>query len=261
MQMPDNSTNTAKQVKPSQFSLSPKQVEQYHEQGYLGPFRVLPEGEALVLRDRIEAEVLTTDGIVPKSRVTARHMDQRCVHDMVTRAEILDRMASIFGSDLLLWAVYFWFKKPDGKAIPWHQDGNYWPLEPMLNISAWIALDHVTPENGCVQIIPGSHKSVIGHVPSRGDTDFAQEADPQQVDPSKAVEMPLQPGEFFLFSERTLHASNANTSSATRYGLSMRVTIPIVRVSPVPPLWEGHECLLVRGEDKMGFNRIGSPQK
>jgi ectoine hydroxylase-related dioxygenase (phytanoyl-CoA dioxygenase family) len=53
------------------------------------------------------------------------------------------------------------FCKPPvtGKAIPWHQDGQYWPIRPIATCSVWIALDDATPENGCMRYIPGSHKA------------------------------------------------------------------------------------------------------
>jgi len=51
--------------------------------------------------------------------------------------------------------------KPGGeesKETNWHQDAPYWPMEQIGALSAWIAVDDVAIENGCVQFIPGSHK-------------------------------------------------------------------------------------------------------
>lgn len=51
--------------------------------------------------------------------------------------------------------------KPSGeesKATNWHQDAPYWPMEQVGALSAWIAVDDVTLDNGCMQFIPGSHK-------------------------------------------------------------------------------------------------------
>lgn len=51
--------------------------------------------------------------------------------------------------------------KPGGegsKETNWHQDAPYWPMEQVGALSAWIAVDDVTPDNGCMQFIPGSHK-------------------------------------------------------------------------------------------------------
>ncbi|MBM3264812.1 MAG: phytanoyl-CoA dioxygenase family protein [candidate division Zixibacteria bacterium] len=50
--------------------------------------------------------------------------------------------------------------KPGGeksRATNWHQDAPYWPMEQIGALSAWIAVDDVSVENGCMQFIPGSH--------------------------------------------------------------------------------------------------------
>ena len=65
----------------------------------------------------------------------------------------------LYGPDLLLWRTNFFVKNRGSKAIPWHQDFNYWPLEPPVIISAWIAVDPSTRQNGNLQVIPGSHRS------------------------------------------------------------------------------------------------------
>lgn len=51
--------------------------------------------------------------------------------------------------------------KPPGqqsKETNWHQDAPYWPMEPVGSLSAWIAVDDVTVDNGCLHFVPGSHK-------------------------------------------------------------------------------------------------------
>ena len=54
--------------------------------------------------------------------------------------------------------------------------------------------------------------------------------DPAAYDAGQAVNMELKPGEFFLFSERLLHASSKNASDKRRLGLSIRVTVPFVHI-------------------------------
>ena len=51
--------------------------------------------------------------------------------------------------------------KPPGqqsKETNWHQDAPYWPMDPVGALSAWIAIDDVSAENGCLHFVPGSHK-------------------------------------------------------------------------------------------------------
>lgn len=47
----------------------------------------------------------------------------------------------------------------------WHQDGQYWPIQPLATITAWIAIDAVDTGNGCLRVIPGSHtdKALLDH--------------------------------------------------------------------------------------------------
>ena len=45
-----------------------------------------------------------------------------------------------------------------GSKTPWHQDGEYWPIRPLVTCSVWIAVDEATPKNGCLRVIPGSHR-------------------------------------------------------------------------------------------------------
>ena len=236
--------------------LSDEETQRFRSQGYLGPYAAMTPEEMAGVRQHIDEHVLTRDG-PSRSRNQSRHMDDAVVYDLATRPEILDRMASLYGPHLILWATNFFNKEPGGKEIPWHQDLAYWPLEPLINISAWIAIDRVTVENSCVQVIPGSHKTVIPTVESTDEMAFNMEADPAHYDAIKAVNIELEPGEFFLFNEKLLHHSEPNRSDRRRLGMSVRVTLPIVKIDQdVSPLHPGHTASLVRGEDYMGLNRL-----
>ena len=237
------------------------EVRHFHEFGYLGPYTALPPTEMTAIRQRIDNEVISAPGPSPGNPLQARHLDHRLVHDLITRPEILGRLRALIGNDLVVWASYFFTKDPGGKEIPWHQDANYWPIEPPLNLSMWMAIDEVTTENSCVRVIPGSHRHVVPHVPAREGVAFGQEADPAYVDDAAAVDMVLRPGQFFLFNERLLHQSNRNTSNTRRMGLSARYTLPFVALldQEAPPLFPGHACVVVSGEDSFGLNRTQPP--
>ena len=240
--------------------LTSEEVAQFHALGYLGSYTLCSPEEMAAIRSRIETEVLTCDGPNPKNRLQCRHLDQRFLYDICANAAILDRAESLFGPDLVLWATYFFNKEPGGSEIPWHQDFNYWPLEPVVNLSVWLAIDTVTVENSCVNLIPGSHKKIIKHLPSREGMAFGEEADPAQVDATKAIPMALAPGQFFLFNERTLHQSNKNTSQKRRMGMTMRITVPFVKMThDISPLFPGHANIQLRGTDHLGFNRLTTP--
>jgi len=240
----------------TQFRLSPDEISFFHANGFLGPFNLCTVQEMAAIRAYIEQHVLTTAGPNPKNPLQCRHLDDPEVFRLCSHPSIVDRMKSLYGPDLVLWASYFFAKDPGGKEIPWHQDLNYWPLEPVVNISAWLAIDKCTPENSCVRIIPASHKRALPHVPAPGAMAFQEMADLTFVDESKALDMPLDPGQFFLFNEKLLHQSHQNRSNLRRIGLSMRVTIPFVKITHDHPLlFPGHAVILLAGQDHMKFNR------
>ena len=72
--------------------------------------------------------------------------------------KLLDVAEAFIGPDIALFAADYICKQPiQGKGVFWHQDGNYWPLEPMNVITIWFAVSKSECENGCVRMIPGSH--------------------------------------------------------------------------------------------------------
>ena len=71
------------------------------------------------------------------------------------------------------------------------------------------------------------------------------------------VDLEMQPGEFILFNERTLHHSKANFSDLRRIGLAVRAIPPIVHVLRYDS--EDHALPVIHGEDTMGFNRVTQP--
>ncbi|MGH7142870.1 MAG: phytanoyl-CoA dioxygenase family protein [Planctomycetota bacterium] len=249
-----------------QTLLTAADVKQFHDQGYLGPFTLCSPEEMAAIRAQIDRDVLTTDGPDQRKdrneRQQSRHLDCRVIWELCSHPAIVERMAQIYGPDLVLWRSHMFLKEPGGKRVPWHQDLSYWPIEPAINITAWVAVDETTVANGCLDVIPGSHKACRTHIPVPADmrptTSFATMADPNSFDVKEAVQLCMQPGQFVLFNEKTLHHSEINRSNTRRLGLAVRVTVPIVRVNH-DELFPGHRNLMLRGEDRMGFNRIGQP--
>ena len=242
------------------YALTREEINRFHAEGYLGPFAAVSPEEMAEIRQHIDTAVLQKDGPNPNTRLQSRHLDSRVVFDLASSPAIIGRMRSLYGPDLVLWATNFFSKDPGGSEIPWHQDLNYWPLEPLINISAWIAIDDVTIENSCVQLLPKSHKKSIPHIGSSSGMAFSEMADPACFDTAGLVNMELKPGEFFLFNEKTLHHSEPNRSNRRRMGMSVRVTLPMVAiVHDEAPLHPGHAAIVVSGRDTMGFKRLTNP--
>jgi phytanoyl-CoA hydroxylase len=101
----------------------------------------------------------------------------------------------------------------------WHRDSRYWNfLRPEL-ISAWLALGDELPENGCLQILPGSHHWEI-------DTDQLDASQFLRADISKnkkllecVIDVPLRKGDLLLFHSNLFHAAGRNITNNTKYSM------------------------------------------
>src|SRR5687768_4013715 len=138
--------------------LSDTQIDQYHEQGYLtlpGVFTPA-ELEPVDAYLRANAEVTWTDKNDDPLREA--HYHHRPLYDLCTTPRLLDAVECLLGPDLVLLYSHSLSKKPGGLRVAWHQDGPYWwRVEPKVAVTAWVALDDATVENGCMRVIPGSH--------------------------------------------------------------------------------------------------------
>jgi len=168
---------------------------------------------------------------------------------LVSDDRLLDIAGQFIGPDIALFASHYVAKPPlDGQPVLWHQDGSYWPLEPMEVISLWLAVDASTPENGCMRVVPGSHRTDLQEVRERTDVVnvLGSAMDDQLVDESSAADLILQPGDVSIHHPNTVHGSTANTSPNWRRGLTIRYIPTSTRVlqrpgrpSPAPMLMRG----------------------
>ena len=205
--------------------LSQAEIETYHEKGYVVPDYRLPEE---TLR-RIRAD---------HDRLLARHPEFRdnCSallhHDLgflnyARDEKILDMAAQLIGGDICLWNMSF-FAKPalNGKKTPYHQDGEYWPIEPLATCTVWIAIDEATVENGCLRYIPGSHKAnrLMAHE-VRNDPNYTlnRELVKAEYDESQAEDLVLPAGGMALHDVYIAHGSEENRSPHPRRGMTLRL--------------------------------------
>ena len=236
--------------------LSTAQIDRYYQDGFIPAFTIIPPEDMAIVRKRIEDEVLSSDGPNPNSRLHCRHLDHEFLRELCRSPNLIAAASQLMGTDLQVWSTNFWLKEPGGTAVPWHQDIDYWPLNPPLNLTMWIAIDSVDEENSCVQVIPGSHrrsyehKSVSGQMLGKeAQFDPAQEPDP--------VLLQLKPGQAAIFNERLLHYSTPNSSQRRRLGFGVRIIPPFVAVDhDEPPLFEGHQVMHLHGADPFARNRV-----
>jgi hypothetical protein len=172
-----------------------------------------------------------------------RHLDLPLVARICNNPAIVDRVAQLFGSDLILWRTQFFLQI--GK-----------PSEGL--------------GDNCVLILPGTHGMTTEQICRehglglREGRESNNQGSPQfsgTPRPSGAVKhMPLEPGEFFIFNEALVHASSESPNpSNTRVAMGMRVTVPGVKVLPLAfsdTLPKVHRCALLRGNNQPSLNEL-----
>ena len=245
--------------------LTADEKQQYRDQGYCGPFRLCSSQEMYEIKSKIRDDVLSKPGPLVDIPRSERHVDSRIVYDLCSHQAITERATELLGENIVLWWSSFFDKPPGPKtATPLHNDTHHFPIEPFVNLTAWIALDKVTAENGAMQVVPYSHKCNYPTLPSFSrigsykNLDFDVVIDPSYVEPTDLVTIELEAGEFYFFSERMVHGSLANLSSSNRLGLAVRMTIPMVKVYH-DLRYEGHGVLLLKGQDQMHLNHVINP--
>ena len=177
-------------------------------------------------------------------------VDDPFMHRLAGDSRLLDIAEQFIGPHIALFAAHYIAKRPrTGQAVPWHQDGSYWPLDPMEVTTLWVAGTESTRENGCMRVLLGTqHEPLAGPgdlVAVDAETNVLGEGlDATNVDSSEAVDVELGPGDVSIHDPHVIHGSNANTSDSWRVGLTLRYIPTSTRV-----LNREHRCVLLRGHD------------
>ena len=87
------------------------------------------------------------------------HFVVRWVYDLAVHPRVLDAVQTILGDNLIVWASNWFAKMPGEKTfVSWHQDGKYWNVSPDTIVTAWVAVSPSTTANGCLRVVPGTHR-------------------------------------------------------------------------------------------------------
>jgi len=231
-------------------TLSTEAVAKYRDEGYAAPIRVMPEALAEDYRQRLERATAIDPKTAQPILKLKSHMVFGCLNELVRRPAILDAVEGVLGPDILVWTSSMFSKKPASPDfVSWHQDIAYWGLEPPEIVTAWVALTDSSPDNGCMRVVPGTHKlDVVAHRDTFGANNMLSRGQEVavDVDEAQAVNIVLKPGEMSLHHTKIVHGSNANLSARPRQGFAIRYIAPTVRQA------KGAEdsVMLVRGQDR-----------
>jgi hypothetical protein len=263
--------------------LSAEERARYADEGWVRPAFRLPARRVDVMREALDDLIARNPGVRPEKLVSA-HIEgdngegvrgSAAFLDLAREPEIVELVAGIVGEDVILWGCHVFCKPPvDGFETPWHQDGHYWPIRPLANCTVWVALEDSKIENGCLRVIPGSHRGakLWDHLhEDRDDLTLNQRMAPGTFDESLAVDVELEAGEMSLHDVYMIHGARANTSTRRRTGVALRYMPatsvfdrslkPVDGKSGVPVNFANRPLWLVKGVDRSGRNnfRIGHP--
>ncbi len=229
--------------------LSDEQIARYRDDGFLFPVDVFSAAAAAAYRARMEALEAEhgTMKYAMKPYLTVTMADE-IAHDET----LLDAVEDLIGPNLLVWDGAFINKEPRTDTfVSWHQDLTYWGIGPPEEIvSIWLALSPVSPENGGMRMVPGSHHGVLAHKDKFGEDNLLSRGQTlaDAVDEASVVDMTLAPGQMSMHHGLVVHGSNPNRSDHRRIGLNFQFITPAVRQREMT----GDSAMLVRGADRGG---------
>lgn len=206
-------------------TLSRKQLRQYDGDGIVFPIKVFSVDEISLFRGALES-IASNCGGGPLKRFDGLHLFFDWAYRLVTNEILLNAVEGILGDDILVDGTLVFYKPPqDSSYVSWHQDSVYsgWNLTP--STSAWIALTPSHRANGCMRVIPGSHKQgLLDHANFPEGPNLLRRGEQVErvVDESRAVDVLLQPGEMSFHHSSIIHGSNPNTSAEPRVGFIVR---------------------------------------
>ena len=209
--------------------LTKEQIEQYHDQGFISPIRVISEQEALSIKNELEqVEAEFPEEINAENRNNL-HLSFAFLDKLAHNKIIVDAIEDLIGPNISLWASVMFIKEPSSKHyVSWHQDATYMGLDSMNFPTPWIALSPSNKETGCMTMISGSHKLKIQeHEDTFAENNILTRGQViQNVDESMAVDLILEPGEMSIHHGAVIHGSQPNKGSQRRIGFSLQSYMP-----------------------------------
>jgi hypothetical protein len=148
------------------------------------------------------------------------------IFSLITAEPLLDVMEDIFGEEIIASSVYRLRPKIPNYGygeVPWHQDSAYFEpyCDDLLIITSWIPLVDANEENGCMWVIPGSHKeAVVEH--QTHETGKYLEIRENFLPKENWVCCPVRKGGMLLLTNKVMHGSFKNKTEGVRWSMDLR---------------------------------------
>ena len=201
--------------------LSAKQLEHYKNKGYISPINALSPSEAKEIRDEIEKIEKDWPGALEGINRNYVHLISPIFNKVCLNTNILDAVETVIGKNILICGTTLFVKNPNEKGfVSFHQDAKYIGLEPHNWVTVWLAVTDANEHNGCMRMLPGSHKENLktheqkfdeNNLLTRGQTITNVSLD--ETDP-----IILKAGQVSLHHPLVVHGSGLNQSNDRRIG-------------------------------------------
>ena len=202
-------------------NLSPEQIKQYQEKGYLAPIEALTKDEANEVKEEIEFIEKKWPNELKGLGRNYVHLISPIFDKVVHNSKILDTVEDIIGKNILVGGTTLFIKDPDKKGfVSFHQDAKYIGFEPNNWVTAWLAITDSNEEYGCMRMYSGTHKEDLkvhnekfndGNLLTRGQT-------VENVPIEKTEPVILKAGQMSLHHPKIVHGSGINRSDKRRIG-------------------------------------------
>ena len=167
---------------------------------------------------------------------------------------VLDIVEDLIGPNIQLYYSMMMMKPPrQGFSVPWHQDLAFFAHDRAALVVCQVYLDDSTLENGCIHVVPGSHKDgLLNHYDGDVFTEIVV-GDAPNYD-VRQVALPVKAGGMAVWHCLTLHSSPPNRSDYPRRGVTFEFKDPAARLmgGAFSPNEVRPAGLMVRGEDPSG---------
>lgn len=209
----------------------------YAEAGFVQSVPVLTPDEVRYYRDEVEKTCAALGGQV--TRVDGVHLFFRWAWDLATHPRLLDAVERILGPNILLKGTRIFYKHAHSPAfVGWHQDGITERIEDAQVPAVWLGLTDATVENGCLRVVPRSHRlGLVHHADLANGDNLTSDGTTAQVAIESPWDVVMRAGEMSLHHPLVLHASNPNRSDGPRIGFSITYSAVALPDSQTEDAW------------------------
>ncbi|MBX9791622.1 MAG: phytanoyl-CoA dioxygenase family protein [Pirellulales bacterium] len=229
---PSDAITSSSNRSPAAGPFTSAEVAQFHRDGYLIVPGLFAVDEMATLLDYARRDPALQssaydrlDATGARTRLALWNQAGDDLYSLFSRSpRLVDRAEQLLADEVYHWHTKMMLKEPCvGGAWEWHQDYGYWYANGCLYpdlLSAMIAVDVATRENGCLQVLRGSHRlGRVDHVKIGDQTGADPERVAEALKRHELVYVEAQPGNTLFFHSNLLHRSDQNRSASPRWSL------------------------------------------